>query len=112
MLLSFVIVPSIQGPEGPELMRSQNWRAAVALLLSIAPTLPGLINNINPAINIGNASYLFNISWLFGVCEVSLFLTTHLIYSFIVFHSCWHLHHSVSSFSCPGNIHGQSDIRR
>ncbi|PPQ97311.1 hypothetical protein CVT26_006648, partial [Gymnopilus dilepis] len=43
-----------------------NWRAAVALLVSITPTLPGLINNINPKINVGNASFLFDVSWLYG----------------------------------------------
>ena len=45
----------------------QNWRAAVAMLFSITPTLPGLINNINPKIFVGNASLLFNIAWLYGV---------------------------------------------
>ena len=45
----------------------QNWRAAVAMLFSITPTLPGLINNINPKIFIGNAALLFNIAWLYGV---------------------------------------------
>ncbi|KAF6750808.1 cytosine-purine permease [Ephemerocybe angulata] len=43
-----------------------NWRAAAALLASVTPNLPGLINNINPKIAVGNARYLFNVSWLFG----------------------------------------------
>ncbi|RXW13820.1 hypothetical protein EST38_g12035 [Candolleomyces aberdarensis] len=43
-----------------------NWRAAVALLASVTPNLPGLIHNINANIPVGNASYLFNIAWLFG----------------------------------------------
>ena len=46
---------------------SQNWRAAVTLLFSITPTLPGLINNINPKIFVGNASFLFDVAWLYGV---------------------------------------------
>jgi hypothetical protein len=33
----------------------------------VTPNLPGLIHDINPAINVGNISFLFNISWLFGV---------------------------------------------
>ena len=56
----------------------QNWRAAVALLFSITPTLPGLINNINPKIFVGNASLLFNIAWLYGV-----YMHTLLIYRFL-----------------------------
>lgn len=45
-------------------------------MLSITPTLPGLINNINPKINVGNASFLFDVSWLYGVrcptCVIAL----------------------------------------
>ncbi|KAJ2915121.1 hypothetical protein MD484_g5316, partial [Candolleomyces efflorescens] len=43
-----------------------NWRAAVALLVSVTPNLPGLIHNINAQIPVGNASYLFNVAWIFG----------------------------------------------
>jgi len=49
--------------------RLQNWRAAVALLFSVIPGLPGLIGNINTNIKVGNASHLFDIAWLFGVCK-------------------------------------------
>jgi NCS1 family nucleobase:cation symporter-1 len=44
----------------------QNWRAALALIVTVPPLLPGLINSINPSIYIGGASYLFNIAWFFG----------------------------------------------
>src|ERR1700690_4293476 len=30
--------------------RTQNWRAALALLISVPPNLPGLINSITPTI--------------------------------------------------------------
>jgi NCS1 family nucleobase:cation symporter-1 len=45
----------------------QNWRAVLALLLTVPPLFPGLINSINPAIRIGGAIHLFDIAWLFGV---------------------------------------------
>ncbi|KAF7330575.1 hypothetical protein MVEN_02497800 [Mycena venus] len=43
-----------------------NWRAAVALLFSVTPSLPGLAASINPSIDVGNASKLFDIAWLYG----------------------------------------------
>lgn len=48
-----------------------NWRAAVALIVSIAPNLPGMINNINPRIYVGNATFMFTIAWLFGFFTAS-----------------------------------------
>ena len=46
---------------------NQNWRAGVAVILVIPPNLPGLINAINPRIDVGNAMYPYRISWLTGV---------------------------------------------
>lgn len=46
---------------------NQNWRAGVALILVIPPNLPGLINAINPKIDVGSAMYPYRISWLIGV---------------------------------------------
>ncbi|KAF8662751.1 hypothetical protein AX16_001109 [Volvariella volvacea WC 439] len=43
-----------------------NWRAAVALICSVTPNLPGLITSINPNIRVGRIGLLFNIAWLFG----------------------------------------------
>jgi cytosine/uracil/thiamine/allantoin permease len=49
---------------------SQNWRAAAALLVSVPPTFPGLINSINAKIYIGTAGErLFDIAYLLGVSE-------------------------------------------
>ncbi|KAH9477024.1 putative permease [Psilocybe cubensis] len=62
-----VDVPAMYDPHGRyRYWNGINWRAAVALLVSITPTLPGLINNINPKIPVGNASFLFNIAWIYG----------------------------------------------
>ncbi|KAF9006929.1 NCS1 nucleoside transporter family [Cyathus striatus] len=62
-----VDVPAMYDPYGRyRYWNGINWRAAVALLVSVPPNLPGLAHSINPNINVGNASFLFNISWLFG----------------------------------------------
>jgi len=43
-----------------------NWRAVVALLFSVTPSLPGLAASINPNIKVGDASKLFDIAWIYG----------------------------------------------
>lgn len=37
------------------------------MLVTIGPTMLGLIHSINPAVNIGNATHLFDIAWMYGV---------------------------------------------
>lgn len=44
-----------------------NWRALVALIISVTPQLPGLINAVNPSIPIGGIKYLTNFNWYFGI---------------------------------------------
>jgi len=44
----------------------QNWRAAVALLVSVPPNLPGLINAINPNIDVHGSIYPYQVSWILG----------------------------------------------
>jgi len=68
-----VDVPAMYDPYGRyRYWNGINWRAAMALLLSIPPAFPGLINNINPKIAVGNASFLFDIAWLFGFFSASV----------------------------------------
>jgi NCS1 family nucleobase:cation symporter-1 len=43
-----------------------NWRSYVALAVAVAPNLPGMINAINPAIDIGNIKYIYMISNITG----------------------------------------------
>lgn len=43
-----------------------NWRSYIALFCAIAPNLPGMINSINTAVNIGNIKYLYMISNISG----------------------------------------------
>lgn len=43
-----------------------NWRALLALLVSIVPALPGLAYNVNPSLNIGGALYIAQFNWYYG----------------------------------------------
>ncbi|KAJ6619766.1 permease for cytosine/purines, uracil, thiamine, allantoin-domain-containing protein [Mycena sp. CBHHK59/15] len=62
-----VDVPAMYDPHGRyRYWNGINWRAAVALLFSVTPSLPGLAASINPSINVRNASHLFDIAWLYG----------------------------------------------
>ncbi|KAF9477454.1 cytosine-purine permease [Pholiota conissans] len=70
-----VDVPAMYDPNGRyQYWKGINWRAALTLLVSITPTMPGLINNINPKVPVGNASFLFNIAWLYGFfCSLTVY---------------------------------------
>ncbi|KAI0070432.1 cytosine-purine permease [Panus rudis PR-1116 ss-1] len=60
-------VPSMYRPHGRyRYFYGFNWRAVLAILLSVPPNMPGLINSINPKIKVGGAVHLFDIAWLFG----------------------------------------------
>ncbi|KAF7327808.1 hypothetical protein MKEN_00360600 [Mycena kentingensis (nom. inval.)] len=62
-----VDVPGMFDPQGRyKYWKGINWRAAVALLFSVTPSLPGLAASINPKIKVGNAANLFSIAWLYG----------------------------------------------
>lgn len=43
-----------------------NWRSYIALLVAIAPNLPGMINAIDATINIGNVKYVYMVSNIAG----------------------------------------------
>lgn len=43
-----------------------NWRAAAALLISLGPNMPGLINAVNPKIEIGGAAKIYDFNYLWG----------------------------------------------
>ncbi|KAG6873098.1 hypothetical protein C0995_002941 [Termitomyces sp. Mi166 len=63
-----VDVPAMYHPRGRyRYWNGVNWRAAVALLCSVTPTVPGLVGNINNNIKIaGDGLHLFDIAWLYG----------------------------------------------
>ena len=51
-----------------------NFRAITAFVIGVAPNLPGFINSINPAINVGVGSRPYTFAWILG------FVITSLIY--------------------------------
>ncbi|KAJ7650249.1 permease for cytosine/purines, uracil, thiamine, allantoin-domain-containing protein [Roridomyces roridus] len=62
-----VDVPAMYDPNGRyHYWNGINWRAAIALLFSVTPGLPGLAASINPSINVGKAARIFDIGWLYG----------------------------------------------
>jgi len=68
-----VDVPAMYRPYGRyRYTGGVNWRAALAILVSVTPNLPGLISSINPDIKVGGAIYLFDIAWLLGFTLASV----------------------------------------
>lgn len=60
-------IPALYDPNGRyRFYKGWNWRAFVALLLAIAPNLPGMINAIQPNIAIGNIRYIYMVSNIWG----------------------------------------------
>ncbi|KAJ7284997.1 cytosine-purine permease [Mycena rebaudengoi] len=63
-----VDLPAMYDPHGRyRYWNGVNWRAAVALLISVTPSLPGLAASINPSLKVGDGlRNLFSIAWLYG----------------------------------------------
>jgi NCS1 family nucleobase:cation symporter-1 len=51
-----------------------NWRAMLAMLCSVGPTMPGLAKNISPSLDIGGAQYIADLVWYYG------FIVSFLVY--------------------------------
>ncbi|KAI9750068.1 MAG: Altered inheritance of mitochondria protein 18 mitochondrial [Chaenotheca gracillima] len=49
-----------------------NWRAIVAFVVGVAPSLPGFINSINPSIQVGVGVHPYQFGWLLGFAGTSL----------------------------------------
>ncbi|KAI1797159.1 NCS1 nucleoside transporter family [Ganoderma leucocontextum] len=70
-------VPSMYRPHGRyRYTYGFNWRAVVAILLSVPPNLPGLIASINPKIDVGGTTKIFDFAWLFGFFVASVVYST------------------------------------
>lgn len=52
-----------------------NWRAVVAFLVGVAPSLPGFVNGINPNIDVGVGVHPYQIGWLIGFCGTAAVYT-------------------------------------
>ena len=60
-------IPALYQPHGRyRYTYGVNWRALVALAVSIVPCLPGLAYNVNPNVEIGGAAYLIQFNWYYG----------------------------------------------
>ena len=69
-----VDLPAMYDPHGRySYWKGINWRALVALLVSVPPTIPGLAAAINASITLGPVRHMFDIAWLYGV-SASCFL--------------------------------------
>ncbi|GAA5936318.1 uncharacterized protein JCM15063_002779 [Sporobolomyces koalae] len=55
-----------------------NLAAVAALVVSIPPNMPGMINSLNPSVDIGNAKYIYCMACIIGVI---LSMSTHVLFS-------------------------------
>ncbi|KAH8659893.1 permease for cytosine/purines, uracil, thiamine, allantoin-domain-containing protein [Xylariales sp. PMI_506] len=68
-----VEVPALYKPHGRyEYSRGWNWRAMLAMLVSIGPTMPSLVANVNPSIDIGGAAYIGDLVWYYGFLSAAI----------------------------------------
>lgn len=66
-------VPALYDPKGRYAYSyGTNWRAIVALVAALGPTLPGLIHAVNPMIDIGGAEYIADFNWYYGIAISSI----------------------------------------
>jgi NCS1 family nucleobase:cation symporter-1 len=71
-----VDVPSLYRPHARyAYTKGVNWRAAVALVVSVAPNMPGMINAVNPKIDIGGASYIYDVNYFWGFTSAAVLYT-------------------------------------
>lgn len=61
-------VPALYDPNGIYRYNSLgiNWRALAALVVSIGPNMPGMINALDSSIQIGKARYIYAVATIFG----------------------------------------------
>jgi len=52
-----------------------NWRAVVAFLVGVAPSLPGFVNGINHHIDVGSGIHPYQFGWLLGFVASALVYT-------------------------------------
>ncbi|GME32660.1 Permease cytosine/purines uracil thiamine allantoin [Neofusicoccum parvum] len=59
--------------------KGTNWRAIVAMVVSLGPNMPGLIHNVDESIEIGGAQKIYNFNYLWG------FTSAFVLYSVLSF---------------------------
>jgi NCS1 family nucleobase:cation symporter-1 len=69
-------VPALYDPKGRYAYNyGTNWVAIVALAAALGPTLSGLIQAVNPNIDIGGAEYVAEFNWYYGIVTSSVVYT-------------------------------------
>lgn len=62
-----VDVPALYRPDDRyNYIKGWNWRALVAMLVSIGPTMPSLAKNVDASVDIGGATYIADLVWYYG----------------------------------------------
>ncbi|KAJ5171026.1 Permease cytosine/purines uracil thiamine allantoin [Penicillium coprophilum] len=61
-------IPGLAG----KTMSGTNWRAVVAFIVGVVPSLPGLINSVNSHIDVGLGIHPFEFGWLLGFVATSI----------------------------------------
>ncbi|KDQ12361.1 hypothetical protein BOTBODRAFT_176584 [Botryobasidium botryosum FD-172 SS1] len=62
-----VDVPGLYQPHGRyRYTKGFNWRAVLAMVVSVPPNLPGLINTINPSIYVGAGQQIYSLAYIVG----------------------------------------------
>lgn len=60
-------VPALYDPHGRyRYWNGTNFRAVVALLVAVAPNLPGLAHDVTPSLDIGGAIYIYYLNYAVG----------------------------------------------
>jgi len=60
-------VPALYQPHGRyRYTKGFNWRAVLAMLVSVPPNLPGLINTISPSTDVGAGLKIYSLAYLVG----------------------------------------------
>lgn len=60
-------VPALYDPDGRyRYWGGTNIRAVIALLVAVAPNLPGLAHDVTPSLNIGGAIYIYYVNYAVG----------------------------------------------
>ncbi|KAF8846459.1 uridine permease-like protein Fui1 [Acephala macrosclerotiorum] len=102
-------VPALYDPNGRyHYFHGWNWRALIAMLISVGPNLPGLAYSINSNTKIAQgAKNLYTFDWLFGF-TTSIFLYT--VLSLLQPHKSSQIPTTVYGHDLDGQEIGSSDV--
>lgn len=92
-------VPGLYRPHARyRYVKGCNWRAAVALLVSLGPNLPGLVSAVDPSVDIGSAIKNYDFNYLWGVFSA---FTVYTVSSYLF---------PATEMLIPVTIHDDTDV--